>query len=79
MARSRKVSHKSKKSTKKSVKPASGEVQIYCLSKCKKNVTPVPGSTSIVTKKTSKRTMKMMFGICPVCKGKLSKIVGGAK
>ena len=76
MSRTRKASHKSKKSTKKSVKSASGSNQIYCL-KCKKKVSP--GTTSVITKKTSKRTMKMMTGVCPNCKGKVYKIVGGAK
>ena len=68
---------KSKKSTKKSShKLAKGEAVCFNCRKSGKKfhvkiVNPVTKSI-----KTSKRTMKLMSGKCPVCGGKVNTIVG---
>jgi hypothetical protein len=68
---------KSKKSTKKSShKLAKGEAVCFNCRKAGKKfhvkiVNPVTKSI-----KTSKRTMKLMSGKCPVCGGKVNTIVG---
>ncbi len=58
----------SKKSSKKSPPNV-----CYCV-KCRGKVTML--NPKDITKKTSKRTMKMRSGECPKCHGKVFKIVG---